>query len=377
MLWYTFTMSHIDDPLHISHHLVPKHPFGVLHHTFFFGLLFAGLALFGYIVSPFIVPLFWAVVFAIILHPLQEKIKHLSHTYLHTRMRVSNTLASLLTLLIFLCCVIAPLGTLGTVVAEEAVNVYTVLTHDSSVIDRITTLATAQLDHFNIDPVDAKESLVTYGKSAASWLSSQAFQFGTATLVTLVKTIVMLYLLFFLLRDGTRLMRFVQYMLPIGKDREDTLFTTFTSITRSIFKGTVVVALVQGIIGGLLFAIAGVPHFLLATSVMTLLACIPGVGPALVWLPAGIALIALGNTSGGFLILIGGGLIISLVDNLLRPLLVGRETRLPDPVIFISILGGIATFGIPGVILGPVAAGLCLALLQMFSDEYGAELERH
>jgi predicted PurR-regulated permease PerM len=359
-------------PLHGTH---PTFPF--IHHIFFFGLLLGGLFLFGTVINPFLAPLFWATIFAIILYPLQEVIKSLARRVLHTSYTLSTTLASLLTILIFLGFVIVPLGTLATIIADQAVSVYTSISNDDTAMQRVTNTLTSQLDHVGISPEEARAALTTYGKSAATWVSGQALSVGTATLVTAVKLVIMLYLLFFLLRDGTRVMSYVRYLLPLGSAREDTLFHTFTSITRSIFKGTLVVAILQGLIGLVLFLIAGVPHALLAAGVMTLLACIPGIGPALVWLPVGLVLFFTGDVFGGLVILLGGAIVISLVDNILRPLLVGRETSLPDPIIFISILGGIATFGIAGVLIGPISAGLCLSLLQMFSDEYGEELERH
>lgn len=366
--------------MHTSHHILDtsrgRTTFAILHHIFFFGLVAAGITFFGIVVYPFLAPLFWAIVFAITLSPLKERIERVAHTRVGVWTQMNGTLASLITLFVFLTCIIAPVSILGTIVTDEAVTFYNSLATDS-IADQTVSLVTTQLAPLGIDAQETRAAITTYGKTLAGWVSAQALSFGTATLLTIVKTCIMLYLLFFLLRDGRRILAFVKYLLPIGHQREDTLFSTFTSITRAIFKGTIVVACIQSVIGGALFALAGVPHFLLATAVMFLFACIPGVGPALVWAPVGIALILIGNTFGGVLVLAGGGVIISLIDNILRPMLVGRDTALPDPIIFISILGGVASFGIAGVILGPVAAGVCLALLQMFADEYKEELDRH
>lgn len=316
-------------------------------------------------------PIFWATVLAIVFQP----------TYTWFRARgVRDVLASLLTILIFLVCIIVPFSLIGTLVAQEAVHVYQTLDTNTLSPDHITNVFASRIASLGIAGTDVdgiNDQLVRVFTTALAWVRDAATSIGTATAITLVKSIIMLYLLFFFLKDGARIVEFLHYLIPIGRAREEHLFQTFASVTRALFKGTLVVALVQGFLGTCFFVGAGVPHAFLFGALMTLFACIPGVGPAAVWIPVSVYLIAIGNVLPGLFIIFGGTVIIGVIDNILRPILVGRDTELPNPLIFISILGGIATFGVPGVILGPVAAGLCLSLLQMFSDEYGEELERH
>jgi predicted PurR-regulated permease PerM len=135
-------------------------------------------------------------------------------------------------------------------------------------------------------------------------------------------------------------------------------------------KGTLVVGFVQGLIGGIMFAAFGIGAPVLWGVVMALLSIIPAVGPAVVWLPAAIILIANGNVWQGVAMIVIGSLVIGLADNLLRPLLVGRDTRLPDYLILLSTLGGLTAFGISGVVIGPIIAAFFLSVWEMAEQEY-------
>lgn len=344
-----------------------KHNFPVVQHVTFFAAIIGGITLFLYIISSFLQSIFWASVLAIVFYPVYLKIKHMYGG--------KETLASISTLLIILLVVCLPAGLIGTLLASEARDTYSYVRANPEALKGYATQIQSTLATFGVPADDMSERIHEYGETALQYVADQAVSIGKATLQTTVKVIIMLYMLFFLLRDGERLLAYIRFFLPLGSKREHQLMHTFTSITRALFKGTVFVALVQGSIGGLLFFIAGVPSPLLWMAVMTVLACIPGIGPTLVWLPIGLIEIIIGNTFGGLVILIGGFGVISVIDNVLRPLLVGKETALPDPIIMISILGGLATFGVAGVIIGPVSAGLAIALVGMFADEYREELQ--
>jgi predicted PurR-regulated permease PerM len=168
----------------------------------------------------------------------------------------------------------------------------------------------------------------------------------------------MLYLLFFFLRDGPRYRRAIR--LPLGDQRERHLLGRFAEVSRATIRGTLVVGIVQGTIGGIAFA-AGIAASMWGT-VMALLSILPVVGTALVWLPAAIFLILSGQIFGGIALILVGVFVIGLVDNLLRPVLVGRDTQLPDYVILLSTLGGLAGFGLAGIVIGPTIAAFFLSV---------------
>jgi Predicted permease len=175
-----------------------------------------------------------------------------------------------------------------------------------------------------------------------------------------------LYLLFFFLRDGARLLERIVGGLPIGDARERRLFQKFAEVSRATIKGTIVIGLVQGLLGGLIFWILGIEAAALWGVVMAVLSFLPAVGAALVWVPAAALLIATGRLSDGLLLLVFGTVIIGLADNVLRPILVGRDTEMPDYLVLITTLGGLAAFGLSGVVIGPLSepsssqSGKCL-----------------
>jgi predicted PurR-regulated permease PerM len=183
-------------------------------------------------------------------------------------------------------------------------------------------------------------------------------------------TFLMLYLLFFFLRDGRALLNAMVQALPLGDVRERRLLNKFAEVARATIKGTLVIGLVQGAMGGILFWVLGIEAAVLWGVVMGLLSLLPAVGAALVWIPAAALLIASGELLKGVVLLVGGTVLIGLADNVLRPLLVGRDTEMPDYLILVSTLGGLALFGLSGVIIGPIVAALFLVVWDMFATEY-------
>jgi len=148
------------------------------------------------------------------------------------------------------------------------------------------------------------------------------------------------------------------------------LFDRCAEVSRAAIKGTVIIGIVQGAIGGIAFAILGIGAPVLWGAVMALLSIVPAVGTALVWLPAAIVLIVNDRVVAGVALILVGVLGIGLVDNLLRPILVGRDTRMPDYLILLSTLGGLAGFGLAGIVIGPIIAALFLAVWQMAQSEF-------
>jgi predicted PurR-regulated permease PerM len=178
----------------------------------------------------------------------------------------------------------------------------------------------------------------------------------------------MLYLLYFLLRDGKELAHGIGRAVPLRRDHRRELVGKFTLTIRAIVRGTLVVALVQGALGGLMFWFLDIRAPMLWGTVMALLSLLPVVGTGLVWAPVALYLMATGSLWQGLLLAGFGVLVIGLVDNLLRPILVGKDTQIPDYVVLITTLGGIAIFGISGFVIGPVTAALFLAAWHVFTE---------
>ena len=183
----------------------------------------------------------------------------------------------------------------------------------------------------------------------------------------------MLYLLYFFLRDGGKILDGMVRALPFGDERERHLLERFAEVSRATIKGTLAVGIVQGTIGGIMFWAFGIGAAVLWGVVMALFSIIPAIGPAFIWLPAAIILIANGQIIQGIVMIVVGSLIIGLVDNLLRPVLVGRDTQMPDYLILLSTLGGLTAFGISGIVLGPIIAAFFLSMWEMAEEEYAGE----
>ena len=190
------------------------------------------------------------------------------------------------------------------------------------------------------------------------------------TLTFLLQLFVMLYAMFFFLMDGRSLLNRMLYYVPLTPQDEARLVERFVSVTRATLKGALLIAVVQGLLAGVAFLIAGVPGAAFWAAIMTVLSMIPAVGAALVWVPAVIYLFVLGNTIAALGLLAWCVLVVSTVDNLLRPRLVGRDTRMPDLLVLLSTLGGILLFGAVGVMVGPIVASLFVTIWLLYGEGF-------
>jgi predicted PurR-regulated permease PerM len=183
----------------------------------------------------------------------------------------------------------------------------------------------------------------------------------------------MLYMLFFLFRDGRQIGRTIRAAMPLSDEYNARLLARFAAVVRATVKGNVVIAVIQGTIGGVTFWFLGIQGALLWGTLMTFLSLLPAVGAALVWVPAAAYLVITGDAWKGVVLVFVGVMVIGLIDNLLRPVLVGRDTRLPDYVVLVSTLGGISIFGINGFVIGPLIAALFVSAWAIFRDEQERE----
>jgi predicted PurR-regulated permease PerM len=337
----------------------------------FISLVVIATGLFLWLVHNFLHPIFWAIVLAILFYPAYNRIL----VYIKGR----QTLAVLLTIMLVLLIVLVPLYFVGSLVVEETIALYRTLSSEDATIGGglLTQLQNSLgfVDAFGLDAENIEERIVTFVKDAGTQIGTYALDIGRATAGLVLATFLTLYLLFFALRDGEHVATRVMHALPLGDKKERMLVARFVSIVRAMFKGTFVVALVQGVIGGLLFAAVGLQSAVLWAAVMAIFALIPAVGPAIVWVPVGVFLLLTGSVWQGVLVLAVGALIISLIDNVLRPMLVGRDTAMPDALVLLSVLGGISLFGIAGLIIGPVISAFFLSMWQLFEHDYEKELD--
>ena len=326
-------------------------------------------ALFLSLLKPFFGAVFWACVIGMLFQPLHQR--------LLPRLQDRSNLAALLTLAICGVIGILPaLFVLGSFVQEGA-GLYQRLQSGEmdlgAKIDRVQQafpLVQEFFERFNVDLGNLKEQLSGAAIAASRFIAQNAVQLGQGTLQFFVSLGLMLYIAFFMLRDGPRLVEMLVRALPLGDEREHMLFAKFAEVTRATIKGNLVVAVVQGTLGGLIFWFLGIPAAFLWGIVMTLLSLIPVVGAGLIWLPVAVYLFAVGDWVKGLILVVFGVGVIGLVDNVLRPVLVGRDTKLPDYIVLLSTLGGFAMFGMNGFVIGPLVAALFMAFWQIFIRDF-------
>ncbi|MEA2164462.1 MAG: hypothetical protein QOK37_2589 [Thermoanaerobaculia bacterium] len=329
----------------------------------FMALVVAVSIIFMWILWPFYGAVFWATALAILFMPLYRRLLR--------GLRQRPTLAALATLMIILVMVILPLAVLTVLMVREASGTYQrVQTGElnagryfQQVFDALPAWATSLLDRFGLTELNLiKERLSTALTNSSRVLASQAFAIGQNALDFLASFVVMIYLLFFLLRDGEELSERIKAAIPLRPEHSIELSKKFTAVLRATVKGTLIVAMIQGALGGLIFWILGIHSPILWAALMAVLSLLPAVGATVVWLPVAIYLLVTGSTWQGLVLIAWGVFVIGLIDNLLRPILVGKEARMPDYIVLISTLGGIATFGINGLVIGPVIAAMFIAI---------------
>jgi len=187
--------------------------------------------------------------------------------------------------------------------------------------------------------------------------------------------LVMFFTMFYFFMDGEALVKRIKYLSPIRDDYEEMIFSRFLLISRATVMGTIIIGITQGTLGAVALLIFGIKSWLLWGCVMVFLSIIPMVGAWLILIPAGLIQIFSGHIWQGIGILVVSTAVISNIDNLIRPRLVGKEAKLHDLIIFFSSLGGIAAFGIMGFIVGPVIAALFIAVVDIYSTEFDQQLK--
>ena len=331
-------------------------------------LLVAVTLAFFAILWPFHGAVFWGIVLAILFAPL--------HRRLLRRMPQRKNVAALATLAVCLVIVILPLTLIGVSLVQEAGLVYERLRsgqmsfggYFQQVLSALPAWVLSLLDRFNLTSASELEArLSSVSVQASQFFATKALDLGQNTLQFVVSFGIMLYLLFFLLRDGAQLGVRIREAIPLDDGHKRQLSTKFTTVIRATVKGNIVVAAAQGALGGLIFWILGIQGPVLWGVLMAFLSLLPAVGAGLIWGPVAIYFFATGAIWQGAVLAAFGVFVIGLVDNVLRPVLVGKDTKMPDYVVLISTLGGMALFGLTGFVIGPVIAALFIATWDLFA----------
>ena len=334
-------------------------------------LVLAVTLLFLAVAWPFLKPLLLGAMLAGLSRPLYHWITRI--------VGGRRSLGAALTLLLLFILVLGPISAFVGVVVGQAVNVSTQAipwlqqhfggastfnAHDW-LVQRFPPLAPYVPDQAKI-----VETLGNVAQSAGGFLVSGASKIGAGTAAFLLNLFVMMYAMFFFLRDGRAILEKIFYYMPLHHEDEELVLQRFTSVTRATIKGTLVIGVIQGALAGIGFWIAGIDGAAFWGTIMVVLSIVPGIGAALVWVPAVIYLFVTGQTLAGTLLGIWCAAVVGTVDNVLRPMLVGKDAKMPDLLILVGTLGGLFLFGPIGFIIGPIVCGLFLTVWDIYGTTF-------
>lgn len=332
-------------------------------------LVLAGTLLFLLILWPFFGAVCWAVFLAIVFWPMHRRLLKGSHG--------RPNMAAAASLTVILLIVILPLALVAASITQEASVFIGKLrsgelqlgVYFDRAIAALPAWARGILVRFGIADLSLLQQkiLASLGASGQQ-LTSRAFSIGQGTLDFAIGFFVMLYVVFFLFRDGERLTQKISRTIPLREEHTERLLKQFATVVRATVKGNIVVALVQGALGGVAFLVLGVPGPMLWGAVMALFSLLPAVGAFMVWAPVAAYFFFTGEVVKAVGLTLWGAVVIGLVDNFLRPILVGRDTRIPDWLVLVATLGGIVVFGLNGFVIGPVIAAVFLVSWDMLAS---------
>jgi|TARA_R100001244_G_scaffold6593_6_gene7894 predicted PurR-regulated permease PerM len=324
---------------------------------------------FAVLIEPFFGAIVWGVVVAVLFRPVHDR--------LLSRFPDRANLCAVITLVLILLLVVVPTILLGMALAQEAASLYTRIENGdidfgaafAAFENSLPSWMQAQLAAYGYGDVASIRAEIEQSISAIlEFLLAQLLSVGQGAFQFMLGLGVMLYLTFFLLRDGRGLTERIGEMIPLDETKRDILLERFLVVIRATIKGSLIIAIIQGGLGGLIFWALDIRGALLWAVLMGVFSLIPAIGTGFVWIPVALYLVVTGAVWQGIVLILCGVFLISMVDNVVRPILVGRDTRMPDYVVLISTLGGLQLFGINGIVIGPLVAALFIAIWSIFSE---------
>ncbi len=320
---------------------------------------------------PLLKALFIAAILSGLSYPLQRS--------LVKALRGRRGLAAALTVVIVIIVLFGPVSALITLIARQAIGLsehaipWLQANQDGAGISRLRSAVVGMAPWLG-EMIPSTEVLVTSlgtaAQSVGMYLMSKITAITAGTAGFLLGLFVMFYAMFFFLRDGRTIMERFLYYIPMQDDERDAMVEQFMSITKATVKGTLLIGLIQGTLGGIAFYFAGINGAAFWGAVMVVMSVIPGIGPMLVWAPAVVSLYLSGDSLTATLLLLWCAGVVGTIDNVLRPRLVGRDARMPDLLILVGTIGGLYLFGPIGFALGPIICGLFLTALDFYAAAY-------
>ena len=327
---------------------------------FFLALVAVGFVLLFLIFKPYLAIIFVAIIFAIIFMPVK--------VFLDKKLKIKNTASSFLTVLIVFVVVLTPLFILGTMLFQEATTLAVRLPESGIITQYLESRLLLLENYINSIAPDAQVnlSLHTYIEGTASWIVSNFSSLFSSIAKGTINIFLMIIALFFFLKDGNEIEKTLLKWSPLGNKHDKKILKKMTIAINSVVKGTLFIAMIQGILAGIGFVLFGVPSPVLWGFITVLSSLLPGIGTAIVLIPLVIYL----YLSSGIMFAIGllawGLLIVGLIDNILRPILIEKDVKIHPLLILLSVFGGISFFGPIGFLVGPIVLSFVFALVELY-----------
>ena len=335
-------------------------------------ILFVALAalaiyLFYRLLVPFLVPLCWGAIFAIVCYPLYRKLE---------RWISSPSLRALIMTALVVLLIIGPIAYLSVTLVQEAITMIGRFTTwvDAGHLSRLDDLKNTPVyrviqerlsPYVDLSQLDLKIIIQNALKSISSVALGQASTILTNAGKVLFHFGLTVFLTFFFFRDGAALFDQIKAVIPLSSDKAELTIAHLRRVIESNIYGGLLVALIQGVLGGILFVIMGLPSPVFWGAFMAFLALLPLIGPFLIYIPSGLILFFSGSPVKGILLIAIGTIVVSQIDNFLRPILASRETGMHTMLLFLSIMGGAAMFGLLGIVLGPLIAAVFVTVFEI------------
>jgi predicted PurR-regulated permease PerM len=345
---------------------------GTVNKTVLLVIVFLISAVFLVMIHQFLMPLFMAGLFSAMVAPL--------HHWLSRKLKGRVNIASMLTIICIVLLVLGPLSVLIGVVVAQAIHV------SQSVTPWVQEFISEPTEMSRyLEKIPYYEHILPYRDvilekvgqlvaSISSFLIDSLSSVTKMTMQAVFGSIIMLYVMFYFLTMGDKLLLKILYFLPLHDRDEQLLLRRFTSVARATIKGTLIIGIMQGAICGFAFALAGIEGPVFWGTVMAVMSIIPAFGTAIIWGPALLVLALQGDFSGAIILGVVCGAVAGNLDNVIRPRLVGKDTEMHDLFVLFGTLGGIAMFGLLGIIIGPIIAALFITVWEIYGDAFREHL---
>ncbi len=313
-------------------------------------------------IKPFVGVLGWATVLVICFYPV--------HRLIEQRLKRSS-LSALLSCVLVILTILVPVALITIAVFRElsgaVQNLQAALAYVTDPNSPVTGRVLRWLSQYvNIDELRSQDYLLEQIKGKSGAIAGQTLGFLGGLAGVIVQMVFVIFTMYYLFRDGDKVFTAVRNALPLERDQANAIMSRTREVISASVYGVFIIAIIQGTLGGLAFWALGLPSAMVWGVVMIFLSMIPMLGAFLVWVPAAIYLAITGHPVKAILLVLWGTLVIGMIDNVLRPRLVGERAKLHELLIFFSVLGGLQVFGVLGIVLGPVVLAITMALIDVF-----------